>query len=71
MLYNIQTHRPQTNISCVAYKAAHLTRLFPWAAPPPPPPPAPTQPPLPVDPVDRRDWEDYGFDEDVPSPPPL
>ena len=48
----------------------HLTCFFAWAASPPPPPPAPAQPPLPVDPVDRRDWEDYGFDEDVPSPPP-
>ena len=37
--------------------------------PPPPPTPAPAQPLLPVDPVDRRDWEDYGFDQDVPVSP--
>ena len=23
-----------------------------------------------MDPVDRRDWEDYGFDEDLPGSPP-
>jgi len=62
-------HQPQTNISCVAYKAAHLTHIFAWAAPPPPPPPASVQLPLPVDPVDRRCWEDYRFDEDVPGYP--
>ena len=47
-----------------------LTRLYACSAPPSPPPPAPAQPLLPVDPVDRRDWEDYGFDQDVPVPPP-
>ena len=51
-------------------KPVLLTYFFTWAAPPPPPPPAPVQPPLPLDPVDRRDWEDYGFDEDLPGSPP-
>ena len=46
-----------------------MTQFFTWTAPPAPPQPTPIQPPLPVDPVDRRDWEDYGFDEDLPGPP--
>ena len=51
-------------------KPVLLTYFFTWAAPQPPPPPAPVQPPLPVDPVDSRDWEDCGFDEDLPGSPP-
>ena len=51
-------------------KPVFLTYFFTWAAPPPPPPPAPVQPPLPVGPADRRDWEDYGFDKDLPGSPP-
>ena len=50
-------------------KAVLLTHFFACSAPPPPPPPAPAQPLLPVNPVDHRDWEDYGFDQDVPVPP--
>ena len=73
MLINISMHQPETNFCYVAQwqtKAVLLTRFFPCSAPTPPPPPAPAQPLLPVDPVDRRDWEDYGFDQDVPVSPP-
>ena len=51
-------------------KAVLLTHFLACSAPPPPPLPAPAQQLLPVDPVDRRDWEDYGFDQDVPGSPP-
>ena len=50
-------------------EAVLLTRFFACSAPPPPPLPAPAQQLLPVDPVDHRDWEDYGFDQDVPVSP--
>jgi len=70
MLYNIPIHRPETNLNFSSSSSCPLDTLFAWAAPPPLPPPAPAQPPLPVDPVDRRDWEDYGFDQDVPGSPP-
>ena len=53
-------------------KAVFLTHCFACSAPPPLPPPAPraAQPLLPEYPVDRRDWEDYGFNQDVPVSPP-
>ena len=70
MLINISMHLPGTNFVMWQTKAVLLTRFFACSAPPPPPPPALAQPLLPVDPVDRRDWEDYGFDQDVPVPPP-
>ena len=50
-------------------KSVLLTHFFAFSAPPPPPPPAPAQLLLPVDPADSRDWEDFGFDQDVPVPP--
>ena len=70
MLYNIPIHRPETNLNFCSSSSCPLDTLFPWAAPPPLSPPAPAQPPLPVDRVDRRDWEDHGFDQNVPGSPP-
>ena len=68
-------HQPDTNFCYVADKSCPLDAVFCLLSSTPAatacPRSARSQPLLPVYPEDRRDWEDYGFDLDVPvySPP--